>query len=177
MAKKDITICVIGSGASGLPSIKSCLEQGFQVVCFEKTDQIGGLWRYRDQVIDGLSRVQKSTITNSSKELNSFSDFPMPKEFPNYSHNTDMTRYFELYAEKFDLFSHIKFEHKVTKVEKNSDYENTHKWKVYVKNVKEKSNFNQVFDGVMVCTGHHVIPRWAKFPGQESFKGMSNSSL
>ncbi len=68
MSNKEISICVIGSGASSLPSIKSCLEQGFRVVCFEKIDKIGGLWRYRDQEIDGVSRVQKSTITNSSKE-------------------------------------------------------------------------------------------------------------
>jgi dimethylaniline monooxygenase (N-oxide forming) len=74
MSHKEISICVIGSVASGLPSIKSCLEQGFQVVCFEKTDQIGGLWRYREQEIDGVSRLQKSTISNSSKELNSFSN-------------------------------------------------------------------------------------------------------
>ncbi len=172
MSHKEISICVIGSGASGLPSIKSCLEQGFQVVCFEKTDQIGGLWRYREQEIDGLSRVQKSTISNSSKELNSFSDFPIPKEFPNYLHNTDMTLYFELYAQKFDLLSHIKFEHSVIKVEKNIDYEKTHKWKVSVRNERENSVFTQIFDGVMVCTGHHVIPRWPQFPGQQLFKGM-----
>jgi dimethylaniline monooxygenase (N-oxide forming) len=172
MSEKEISICVIGSGTSGLPSIKSCIEQGFRVVCFEKTNQIGGLWRYRDQEIDGVSRVQKSTISNTSKELNSFSDFPMPKEFPNYLHNSDMIRYLELYAEKFDLFSHIKFEHTVIKVEKNNDYENTHKWKVSVKNDRENSTFTQVFDGVMVCIGHHVIPLWPSFPGQELFKGI-----
>jgi dimethylaniline monooxygenase (N-oxide forming) len=72
MSEKEISFCAIGSGASGLPSIKLCLEQGFRVVCFEKTDQIGGLWRYRDQEIEGVSRVQMSTISNSSKELNSF---------------------------------------------------------------------------------------------------------
>jgi dimethylaniline monooxygenase (N-oxide forming) len=172
MSNKEIRICIIGSGASGLPSIKSCLEQGFQVVCYEKNDQIGGLWRYRDHKIDGVSKVQKSTTTNTSKELNSYSDFPIPKEFPVFMHNSEMTRYFELYAEKFDLFSHIKFEHEVIKVEKNIDYEKTHKWKVCVKNVRENSTFTQVFDGVMVCTGHNGMPLWPKFSGQELFKGM-----
>jgi dimethylaniline monooxygenase (N-oxide forming) len=83
-----------------------------------------------------------------------------------------MIRYFELYTEKFDLFSHINFEHEVIKVEKNIDYEKTHKWKVCVKNVRENSTFTQAFDGVMVCTGHHVISNWPEFPGQEIFKGM-----
>jgi dimethylaniline monooxygenase (N-oxide forming) len=95
----------------------------------------------------------------------------MPKEFPNYLHKSDMIRYFELYAEKFDL-SHIKFEHEVIKVKKNIDYERTHKWKISFKNVKENSIFTEVFDGVMVCTGHYGMPLWPKFPGQELFKGM-----
>jgi 3-hydroxyisobutyrate dehydrogenase-like beta-hydroxyacid dehydrogenase len=42
ISEKEISICVIGSGASGLPSIKSCLEQGFQVVCFERLTKSEG---------------------------------------------------------------------------------------------------------------------------------------
>lgn len=40
-------VCIIGAGVSGLPAIKSCLEENLNVICFEKTSQIGGLWNYR----------------------------------------------------------------------------------------------------------------------------------
>lgn len=38
-------ICVIGSGACGIGSVKSCLDAGFDVVAFEKTNFVGGLWK------------------------------------------------------------------------------------------------------------------------------------
>lgn len=45
MAKR---IAIIGSGASGLTAIKSCLDEGLTPVCFERTDDIGGLWNYKE---------------------------------------------------------------------------------------------------------------------------------
>lgn len=46
---RDMTvkkIAVIGAGVSGLGAIKSCLEEGLEPTCFEKSSDIGGLWRY-----------------------------------------------------------------------------------------------------------------------------------
>lgn len=83
-------VAVIGAGASGLTSIKHCREDGLDVVCFEATDNLGGLWRYRET---GTS-VAKSTIINSSKEFSAFSDFPPAAEVANYMHNTQMVSYF-----------------------------------------------------------------------------------
>lgn len=40
-------VLVIGAGASGLPAIKTALEYGFMVVCYEKAKDIGGLWRFK----------------------------------------------------------------------------------------------------------------------------------
>jgi dimethylaniline monooxygenase (N-oxide forming) len=164
-------ICVIGAGAAGLTSIKSCLEEDFNVICYEKTDNIGGLWRYREDEINGVGRVQKATIINTSKEMISYSDFPVPKEFPNYMHNTQLVKYFEMYAQKFDLIKHIKFEHSVVKIEKNNDYDKTGKWKVTTRNEKSLDVFTEIFNGVMVCTGRNAIPRMPQFPGQDKFKG------
>ena len=85
-------IGIIGGGASGATACKACLEEGFDVVVFEQTDYTGGLWRYHEQDVDGVASVAKSTIINSSKEMSAFSDFPPPKDFPNYMHNTKMVR-------------------------------------------------------------------------------------
>lgn len=43
MVKK---VAVIGSGVSGLAAIKACLEEGLEPTCFEKSCDIGGLWRF-----------------------------------------------------------------------------------------------------------------------------------
>lgn len=72
-------IAVIGAGATGMTATKACLEQGFDVVVFERTNYTGGLWRYQDKLDEnGTASVMKSTIINSSKEMSAFSDFPPP---------------------------------------------------------------------------------------------------
>lgn len=44
------SVAVIGAGASGLAAVKCCLDEGFEPTCFERTDHIGGLWHYTEQV-------------------------------------------------------------------------------------------------------------------------------
>ena len=84
-------IAVIGAGATGMTATKACLEQGFDVVVFEKTNYTGGLWRYQDKLGEnGIASVMKSTIINTSKEMSAFSDFPPPEEYPNFMHNSKM---------------------------------------------------------------------------------------
>ncbi|KFM81852.1 Dimethylaniline monooxygenase [N-oxide-forming] 5, partial [Stegodyphus mimosarum] len=168
MTKK---ICIIGGGASGLTGIKACLEQGLTPVCYEWTKKIGGLWRYREEDVEGLGSVMRSTIINSSKEVSAFSDFPPPREYPNYMHNSKMIRYIEMYAKNYDLARHIHFEHEVKKVEQAPDYDITGRWVVTVQKVGCEEPTQDVFDGVMVCAGHHVFPIIPKFQGQEKFKG------
>lgn len=40
-------VAVIGAGSSGLVSIKCCLDEGLEPVCFESSNDIGGLWRFK----------------------------------------------------------------------------------------------------------------------------------
>lgn len=39
-----------------------------------------------------------------------FSDFPMPDDYPNYMHNSQLLQYFRLYAEHFNLIKYINFQ-------------------------------------------------------------------
>ncbi|KAL7984728.1 hypothetical protein Chor_003298 [Crotalus horridus] len=47
MAKR---VAILGAGASGLTAIKCCLDEGLQPTCFERSEDIGGLWRFQAQV-------------------------------------------------------------------------------------------------------------------------------
>lgn len=69
-------VAIIGGGCCGLTAIKACTEAGLQPVCFERTDDICGLWRFTEDVIEGKGSVAKSTIIKTSKEMTAFSDFP-----------------------------------------------------------------------------------------------------
>jgi len=69
----------------------------------------GGLWYYAEETRDGQACVMKTTVINTSKEMMCYSDFPIPQEFPIYMHNKCVQKYFQLYAEEFDLKEYIKF--------------------------------------------------------------------
>ncbi|KAF7637110.1 Dimethylaniline monooxygenase [N-oxide-forming] [Meloidogyne graminicola] len=157
-------VCVIGAGVSGLPSIKACLEQNFQVDCYEKTSNIGGLWNYRPNEPGVGANVMASTVVNTSKEMMSYSDFPPPPEWPNFMHHSYVQKYLEMYAEHFDLIKYIHFNTEVLEVKK--DYLNNTQWSVKLSNGKTK-----LYSFVFICTGHHCEPCIPTFNGLNIFKG------
>ncbi|XP_008846746.1 dimethylaniline monooxygenase [N-oxide-forming] 2 [Nannospalax galili] len=168
MAKK---VAVIGAGVSGLISLKCCLDEGLEPTCFERTEDIGGLWRFKETVEDGRASIYQSVITNTSKEMSCFSDFPMPEDFPNFLHNSKLLEYFRIFAKTFDLLKYIQFQTTVLSVKKCPDFASSGQWEVYIQsNGKEQQ---VVFDAIMVCSGHHIQPHipLKSFPGIEKFKG------
>ena len=73
-------VAVIGAGIAGLVTIKSCLEEGMEVVAFEKTDSIGGNWKFKE----GEVSVFRNTELSSSRYITGFSDFPIPDSYPHW---------------------------------------------------------------------------------------------
>ena len=102
-------------------------------VCFERTDHIGGLWYYTSNAVDGQACVMKSTVINTSKEMMSYSDFPIPADYPNFMHNTKVVEYFTLYAHKFKLMDAIRFKTEILSVNKTLNFKETGQWELQVK--------------------------------------------
>ncbi|XP_074653875.1 flavin-containing monooxygenase 5-like [Tubulanus polymorphus] len=170
MSSKKL-VCIVGAGASGLPAIKSCLENGLEPECFERTDDIGGLWNFREQQTEDVGCVMRSTVINTSKEIMSYSDFPIPPEYPNFMPHRYVLQYFRLYANHFGLGKYIKFNMDVKFIDKCEDFATTGKWKVTILDRKTGKETLRIFDAVMLCTGHHAKPYWGKFPGEDKFRG------
>ncbi|KAK2084763.1 dimethylaniline monooxygenase [Saguinus oedipus] len=190
MGKK---VAIIGAGVSGLASIRSCLEEGLEPTCFEKSNDIGGLWKFShliqrygayymlleyshddDHAEEGRASIYKSVFTNSSKEMMCFPDFPYPDDFPNFMHNSKIQEYIIAFAKEKNLLKYIQFKVLrtfVSNVNKRPDFATTGQWDVTTERDGQKES--TVFDAVMVCSGHHVYPNLPKesFPGLEHFKG------
>ncbi|NXG69095.1 FMO4 monooxygenase, partial [Baryphthengus martii] len=166
------SVAVIGAGAGGLASIKCCLDEGLEPTCFERSEDIGGVWRYTGSVDERRVSVYRSVITNTSKEMSCFSDFPCPEDFPNYLPHSLLLEYFRMYAQHFDLLQHIRFKTTALSVRKHPDFTTSGQWEVVTEtNGVQESH---VFDAVMVCTGHYQEPYLplASFPGIDTrFKG------
>ncbi|KAK3576474.1 hypothetical protein CHS0354_028524 [Potamilus streckersoni] len=163
-------IAIIGAGCSGLAAIKCCLDEGLEPVCFEREDDIGGLWNYSEIQKVGKGGVYKTCIINTSKEMMSFSDFPPPQEFPMFMPHRLVLKYFRMYADSFGLLQYINFKTSVENIIPASDYDSSGKWRVTFKSENGEIQTG-LFDGVLVCTGHHTYPHQPKFEGLETFTG------
>ncbi|CAJ0948890.1 unnamed protein product, partial [Mesorhabditis belari] len=167
--ERQMKVCVVGAGASGLPSIHWAKLYGFQVTCFEASPDIGGLWRYKDHSTQESS-VMRGTVINTSKEMTAYSDYPPPADFPNFMHNAKLMQYFRSYADEMDLLPHIKLNHKVLNIQRTDDYGKTGQWSVQYQDGDGQTN-EEIFDGVLLCTGHHANNNMPKWDGMESFPG------
>ncbi|XP_063283419.1 dimethylaniline monooxygenase [N-oxide-forming] 2-like [Pelobates fuscus] len=164
-------VAIIGAGTSGLTSIKCCLDEGLVPICFERSEDIGGVWRYTPDVEYGRASIYQSVVSNTSKEMMCYSDFPYAEDTPNFLHNTKMLEYYREYAEKFGLLKYIQFTTLVHSVKKCHDFPTTGQWEVTT--VKDGKQNTASFDAVMVCSGHHAEPNYPleSFPGINTFKG------
>ena len=73
-------LCVIGAGTLGLITTKNFIEQGFDVVTYERNDYVGGLWRAtkdpsQTSVLEGTrANVSKHGVNSPSKRDCSVAD-------------------------------------------------------------------------------------------------------
>ena len=149
--------CVVGAGSSGITTCKALLERGLPFDCFDRSDDIGGNWYYNNP--NKLSSAYRMLHIDTSKSRMQYSDFPMPEEYPNYCHHSQVLAYFRSYADHFGVRERVTFNTGVEHAERGAD----RVWKVRLSNGEERR-----YDALFVCNGHHWDPRWPEpaFPGQ-----------
>ena len=86
----------------------------------------------------------------------SYSDYPMPDDYPDYPHHSLIHQYFKDYVNHFGFGKNIQFKTAVTRVEKHGN-------KYLVTTDNKKTN---EYDAVLVCNGHHWNPKFAAFDGK-----------
>lgn len=167
---KKKRVAVIGAGSSGIAAAKCAMEEGFDVVTFEQTDSIGGNWVFREH--ESHSSVYRTTSINTSKDMMSFADFPMPKHLAPFPERDELCQYFESYADHFGVRKTILFNTKVLHARpRNEDrqWEITHQ-------TNDDEPRTEVFDFVMVANGHHWNPRWPSFENMDTFTATQQHS-
>jgi cation diffusion facilitator CzcD-associated flavoprotein CzcO len=150
-------VCVIGAGSSGIAGAKALHEHGIPFDCYEKSDRVGGNWVFGNR--NGMSSAYRTLHINTSRERMEYSDFPMPKDFPDFPHHSHIAKYFNDYVDHFHLREHIRFETGVEHAGRRDDG---------VWEVRLESGDTHEYDAVMVANGHHWDARWPepRFPGK-----------
>ena len=96
-----------------------------------------------------------------------FSDFPMPAEYPNYCHHTQVLSYFRDYADHFGIREQVTFNTGVDHAQRLADGT----WRVRLTTGEERS-----YDALFVGNGHHWNPRWPEPPFPGTFAGTTMHS-
>lgn len=124
----------------------------------------------------------KSTITNITRQRNSYSDFPFPDglsylslitradifaDVPNYPTGEQVCQYMDDYADNFHLKQHIRLGFDVKRIERTADGK---KWNLHCVDKSSTVTFEQ-FDKVVVANGTFNRPFLPKIEGAAEFGG------
>jgi len=159
---------VIGGGVSGLVCSKRLLAEGFEVIGFERADQLGGLWVFRE---GPEGKTYMSLRANVHKERLQMEDFPMPASWPRYPSHWQLAEYLQAFAAHFGLNSVYKMQTEVVSCRRHDNAERG--WAVTYRPVGSDADADQILhvDAVVMCVGQTCAPSVPDYPGQEKFRG------
>ncbi|KAM9995433.1 hypothetical protein ACTFIY_001631 [Dictyostelium cf. discoideum] len=151
--KRNKKVAVIGAGPSGIVSAKTALECGFDVVLFEKNDNIGGVWS-----IGESGKAWENMITTVSYLSMSYSDFPwdVPNDKPFHPTSQLMFKYFYDYSKHFKVLEKTRLNTTINSVSEICENNNI-KWLIKSNKINEKGEkseiLEEIYDFVIICTG------------------------
>lgn len=146
--------CIIGAGCSGFTTAKRLKDFGVDYDCFEASDDIGGNWYFKNP--NGMSACYSSLHIDTSKWRLAFEDYPVPADWPDFPHHSQLLQYFKDYVDHFNLRETITFNTAVTAARRTE----AGLWDVTLSTGDTKT-----YDALFVCNGHHWSPRMPDYPG------------
>ncbi|KAE8914840.1 hypothetical protein PF005_g17478 [Phytophthora fragariae] len=161
---QSVRVGIIGGGAA--VAAKTLREAGHDVVVFEKSSHLGGIWKYDDAADAPSSVLYKSLHTNLPTSIMQLKDFHFQAGLPSYPSHVDVLEYLQNYAKHFGAAEFVRTDTKVTSVSKVGEH-----WKISVES-KEKGAYDEEFDRLVVANGHFNQAFQAPIKGIENFSGV-----
>ena len=158
------TVCIIGAGCSGFTTAKRLKDFGIAYDQFEASDNIGGNWYFKNP--NGMSACYQSLHIDTSKYRLAFDDYPVPDDWPDFPHHSQLFDYFNDYVDHFGLRDAIQFNTRVEEARRD-DNEIWH--------VTLSTGETRQYSALVVANGHH----WdAKVPTEygDHFDGLQMHS-
>ncbi len=149
-------IAIVGAGFAGLVSAKVFKDFGWSVTVFEKDSEVGGVW--------SSSRRYPGLTTQNVRSTYALSDFPYPKDYPEWPSGEQVQKYMAAYVDHFGLGDAIALN---TMVESTIFDEATQSWNVMTSD--SQGNHEEKFDFLVVANGIFSDPFVPKFEGEQAF--------
>ncbi len=162
--KQGLKVCIIGAGCSGFTTAKRLKDFGIAYEQFEKSDNIGGNWYHNNP--NGMSACYESLHIDTSKFRLAFEDYPVPDDWPDFPHHSQLFQYFNDYVDHFGLRDNISFNTAVEDARRDDDG---------IWHVTLSSGETRQYGALVVANGHH----WdAKIPTEygDDFNGIQMHS-
>lgn len=155
--------CIIGAGPCGLAAARNFSKYGIKFDAFEVHTNVGGLWDIKNP----NSTMYESAHLISSKTQMHYEEFQFPKNTADYPHHSQMKKYFQNFANEFDLYKHYQFATRVDKTERNAKGN----WEITYTNLKNNHTETAEYKGLVIANGIFSTPNMPNFKGAENFKG------
>lgn len=177
-------VAIIGAGPSGLAQLRafqSAHAKGAampEIVCFEKQADWGGMWNYTWRT--GLDQhgepvhgsMYRYLWSNGPKECLEFADYSFDEHFgrpiSSYPPREVLWDYIQGRVKKADVLQYIRFDTVVKDVRFDSA---SRTFTLTAHDYANGQRYEQVFDYVVVASGHFSTPQVPSFPGFERFSG------
>ncbi|XP_020169034.1 flavin-containing monooxygenase FMO GS-OX-like 8 [Aegilops tauschii subsp. strangulata] len=186
-------VCVIGAGMAGLAAARELRREGHDVTVLEQSGDVGGQWLYdpRTDAADPLGvaapvKVHSSMYASlrliSPRQSTGFTDFPFcPKSgrddrrFPGHR---EVDLYLKDFCDAFGLMDAVRLNTRVLRAAMTP----ARRWAVRSVDLgvgecdgadekKLDAYVDEVFDAVVVATGHYSQPRLPSIKGMETWRG------
>ncbi|NLB47705.1 MAG: NAD(P)/FAD-dependent oxidoreductase [Microbacteriaceae bacterium] len=182
MTKKKVAI--IGAGPSGMAQLRafeSAERNGAEIpelVCFEKQADWGGQWNYTWRT--GLdehgepvhSSMYRNLWSNGPKEALEFADYSFDEHFgrpiSSYPPRTVLWDYIAGRLRDADVRKYVRFETVVRVITFDDE---TQQFTVMSEHLPTGETTSEIFDDVVVASGHFSFPNMPEAPGIETFPG------
>ncbi|MEV4511041.1 NAD(P)/FAD-dependent oxidoreductase [Dactylosporangium sp. NPDC049525] len=142
---------IIGAGVAGLATAKTLMQAGHDVVVLDKAPDVGGVW--------SSTRRYPGLTTQSAKATYALSDFPMPRDYPEWPTGAQVQAWLADYAAHFGVDRHLRLNTEVTRAVQDADG-----WTLEL-----RDNGVEQVDRLVVANGVFCEPLIPAFPGLDEF--------
>ena len=152
ISQKNKRIAVIGAGISGITAANVLKKKGYEVILFEKSTEIGGVWAVA---------YPEVRLQNISSQYH-LSDFPWTFTPDFYPTPNQILQYLCAAVNHFQI--DVRLKHEVSALEELKDG-----WRVQFQN--QEGCHEETFCYVVIATGQYIQKHHSTFPGEVDFTG------
>jgi cation diffusion facilitator CzcD-associated flavoprotein CzcO len=157
MGTGRMRIAVVGAGVAGLCTAKVLHQAGHEVVVFDRTADVGGVW--------SAERRYPGLCTQSARDTYAFPDFPMPQDYPEWPDGAQVQAYLEAYVEHAGIAPLLRLGTEVV----HAGPRPGGGWTVRTRPRAGDAEDSSEYDHLVVANGVFSEPLVPELPGVEDF--------